>query len=332
MKKKMLIILFIIPFIIVLLVLYIPTQRRSEKQPLQPPTDAQILRFDADPDGGFHWPYYLYLPESTQAVGESGESIYLLVFPNNTGEPADDLTVHDRAAREKIEQFWDIPAHLGTPLLVPVFPRPFDLYVHALDRATLRADIPELMRIDLQLIAMMEDAADRLRRQGWKVNDQALIMGFSASGMFANRFTLLHPDRILAAAIGSPGGWPIAPWTHWRGNVLDYPLGINDFEELTGEPFDVESFKAIKQLFYLGDQDDNDAVDQDNLAYLSGLFGSLPIERWPYSEEMFLSMNPETEFYIDPGVGHSISSKMWRYQIQFFAGAMAADRNQGREK
>jgi hypothetical protein len=41
------------------------------------------------------------------------------------------------------------------------------------------------------------------------------MIGFSASGAFTNRFTLLHPEMIKAASIGAPGGWPIVPTATW---------------------------------------------------------------------------------------------------------------------
>lgn len=297
------------------------------------PAVGKILRIDAHPEKGFLWPYYIFIPESAQQIGEKGELIYLLVFPNNTGEPSDDLNVHDQAARNKIDQNADIPARLGTPMLIPVFPRPWevklerDLYVHALDRRTLETDIPELERVDLQLLAMIDDAAAQLRERGWEVNERVLMMGFSASGMFANRFTVLHPDRVLAAAIGSPGGWPVAPVAAWEGNALNYPLGVSDLKEITGQDFDLETYRGIRQLYYIGDQDDNDAVDRENRPYLDRLFGSTPVERWPHAEQIYTSVSADAQFILEMGVGHTISSEAWRRQIEFFSNAIAADRD-----
>lgn len=292
--------------------------------------ESKIQRVEADPAAGFHWPYYLYVPKSARVRGARGETLHLLVLPNNTGEPSDDLAVHEEAARGKIDQYEDIPAHLGTPLLIPIFPRPWDvylerdLYVHALDRRTLQTEIPDLERVDLQLVAMLDDAEARLEHRGWEVDDEALLMGFSASGMFANRFALLHPEHVLAAAIGSPGGWPIAPLEAWEGHALDYPLGVHDLEALTGRPFDLAAYRATPHLFYLGDQDDNDAVDAENYAYLSALFGATPVERWPDAEVLYRSAGADAEFRLDPGVGHTIGPETRRYMIDFFAGAIAA--------
>ena len=58
---------------------------------------------------------------------------------------------------------------------------------------------------------LSDDARGRLRAHGTPTDPRVLLQGFSASAMFANRFTVLHPQRVRAATIGSPGGWPIAP-------------------------------------------------------------------------------------------------------------------------
>jgi len=81
------------------------------------------------------------------------------------------------------------------------------LYTQALDRNSLRADLPpDLLRIDLQLIAMIEDARERLLPMGMHTDVKVFMWGFSATGMFVNRFTLLHPERVKAVASGSPVG------------------------------------------------------------------------------------------------------------------------------
>ena len=305
---------------------YAQSENRGERV-----AGGRVLRFDADPENGFYWPYYLYVPDTANERIKEGEPVYLLVFPNNTGEPSDDLSIHDNAAREKIDQVQDIPDKLGTPLLIPVFPRPWevyletDLYVHALDRRILESQAPGLERVDLQLLSMMDDATARLSAQGIPVKEKALIMGFSASGMFANRFTLLHPERVLASSIGSPGGWPMAPVEEWQGTVLEYPLGTHGIEQLTGRPFDFQAFRSVRQFFFIGDQDDDDAVDQESFPFMAEMFGSTPLERWPYAEQLYRSAGADARFITVSGMGHGIDTQTWRAQIDFFRDAIAAD-------
>lgn len=142
------------------------------------------------------------------------ESSHILVITNNTGYTSDDFSVHDQAAQSLVNWKKFLAKFLGCPLLVPVFPRPYDYneagYTHALDEVSLTDTSVVYHRLDLQLIAMIEDAINRLDERGIDFEETILMWGFSASGMFANRFTALHPERVKAAAIGAPGGWPIA--------------------------------------------------------------------------------------------------------------------------
>lgn len=138
--------------------------------------------------------------------------------------------------------------------MVPAFPLPAKyntggavnlMNTQALDRATLSTGIVDLKRLDLQLIAMIDDAIERSSLKGITLERKVLMTGFSASGMFASRFTLLHPERVQAAAIGSPGGWPMAPTGEWNGVKLPYPVGVSDLKELVGKEFDIESLRSV---------------------------------------------------------------------------------------
>ena len=127
-----------------------------------------------------------------------GKEITLLVQPNNSGINSDDPNVHRRDAWFTGFERKSIADELGVILLVPAFIRPgedWQIYTHALDRDTLTTERVDLKRIDLQLIAMIDFARAGLGKQGFQVDEKILIQGFSASGMFANRFTILHPER-----------------------------------------------------------------------------------------------------------------------------------------
>ncbi len=279
------------------------------------------------PGTGFDWPYYLYLPVSVPP----GTSTRLLVAPNNTGTCSDDQAVHDEAARRQADGLSILAERMRTPLLVPTFPRPYSnwqVYTHALDRDTLLTTLPGLRRLDLQLIAMIEHARTRLQAAGINVAARVLMSGFSASGMFTNRFTALHPDRVQAAAIGSPGGWPIAPVASWQGDGLRYPVGIADLQDLVGAPFDAQTFKAVPLHFYIGDQDTNDSVpysdgyDAQDRDLVNRLFGTTPVARWPHAQAVYESAQCNAEFLTYPGVGHQVTQEIMLDIVLFLAGHM----------
>jgi dienelactone hydrolase len=207
-------------------------------------------------------------------------------------------------------------------VLVPLFPRPpapppeNNLYLHALSRASLQVRDAALARVDLQLIAMIDDARAALARAGRKIQPRVLIDGFSAAGMFANRFAVLHPDRTLAASIGSPGGWPIAPVADDHGRPLPYPLGVADVEVLTGRRLDRDGLRKVRFLFQLGDADTNDSVtDRDGYssaaeAVVMRLFGKTPVARWPAAQRLYEAAHLRARFVLYPGVGHTLTPEM----------------------
>lgn len=276
----------------------------------------------------FKWPYYLYTPSN---IEKRLGATYILVRPLNSGRVDDDLSVHDHyAARLITREKWLADA-LGAPLLIPVFPRPMrhpHTYTHALDRDSLLTNAANLERIDLQLIAMIDDARERLAEKGLSIESKALFTGFSACGSFSIRFTVLHPSRVKAAAVGSPGGWPIAPVMEYKDQLLTYPVGIADLPDLTGSPFDIDTFRTIPIYFYLGDQDANDSVpfqdsfttDQRDL--ILNHFGPNPLSRWSIAERLYQEIGSIAQFAIYPGVGHATTDETKRDVLDFLQQAV----------
>lgn len=276
-----------------------------------------FVRISPDGEDCFNWDYLLYVPEQVT-------SAHILVIPNNTGDVDDDIQVHLKAAINLMQWRKHDADTLGTVLLIPVFPRPLAIghvYTHALDRDCLLIDQKKLKRLDLQLIAMIDDARQALSDGGLELSEQVLLYGFSASGMFANRFTILHPDRVKAAVIGSPGGWPIAPLEQYLGKTLPYPIGVADIIELTGQKLDLAAFQRVPQLFLLGDQDTNDASEtcyfEGGQELRANDFGLTPAERWQVAQSIYENCGVDALFYLYPGVGHEVTDEMQGDMIQF---------------
>jgi pimeloyl-ACP methyl ester carboxylesterase len=270
------------------------------------------------PQKGFQWPYYLYLPAQRANPGR------ILVQFHNMGKSDDDPQVHIRDAYDTSLGRRRLAERLGCPVLVPAFPRPkteWRLYTHALDRDTLLTQDPRLQSLDLQVLAMLDDARQRLRERGWETDERVLLFGFSADGMFSNRFTFLHPERVRAAAIGSPGGWPLAPVAQERGVTLRYPIGSADLTEVAGRPLQLDALRKVDFFFFLGDKDTNDSVpyrdgyDEQDQELIDRLFGKTPVERWPQAEKLYRGLNATFKLY--PGVDHVPSEAMDRDVIEF---------------
>jgi hypothetical protein len=134
--------------------------------------------------------------------------------------------------------------------------------------------------------------------------------------MFANRFTFLHPDRVKAAAIGSPGGWAIAPVSTYKEKTLRYPIGINDFKSVTGEKPDLKRLRKVPLFIFLGDEDENDSVvfgdsyEEEDKTLIFELFGKTPVERWAASKSLYEQSRMNAEFKLYPKVAHTVTPEM----------------------
>jgi dienelactone hydrolase len=299
--------------------------------PAQVPANLSsgIVKIEAKPARGFAYPYYLYVPQALRAGTQKGKQTHtILVIPNNAGKVSDDFSVHEGDVKRKFKQNAEIADRLGTALLTPVFPRPqsdWKIYTHALDRDAMTTGKKELARFDLQLIAMIDDARARLRAEKLKFDKRVLLLGFSASGMFANRFTFLHPQRVRAAAVGSPGGWAIAPAASFQEKPLRYPIGTGDFKTIAGEKFDLKNLRKVPLFVFLGDEDDNDSVifrdsyEKEDEDLIFALFGKTPVERWEISKKLYRDSRLNAEFRLYPKVKHSITKEMFDEVFAFFA-------------
>jgi len=212
---------------------------------------------------GYNYPYVLYVP--AKAWGREAFP-FLIVESNNPGDPgvsADKLLngAIAEATTTGGSLGHSLADRLGAPLLIPAFPRPntqdqnSNIYTHSLSRAAMLVASGPLYRIDLQLIAMVEEAKGKLAGCGLKLADKIVIDGFSASGVFASRFVLLHPDLVAGAAFGGVCGFLTLPVSQFKGHNLNYPLGTSDYARFTGRPFDVAAFDAVPQFAFTGGDD-----------------------------------------------------------------------------
>jgi dienelactone hydrolase len=291
-------------------------------------TSVDTKKVEPRPAKGFTYPYYLYVPKSLR----EGESIKkehtILVIPNNSGKLNDDLAVQEEDVKRKIRQNAQLADRIGVAVLMPVFPRPqsdWRIYTHALDRDSLITNKRELARFDLQLLRMIDDARESLAREKLKFDKRVLVLGFSASGMFANRFTFLHPKRIKAAALGSPGGWPIAPVASYNGKALRYPIGSEDFQLVSGKKLDLKNLRKVPLFMFMGSEDDNDSVvfrdsyEKEDEELIFALFGKTPVERWDISKKLYLDNHLKAEFKLYPNVKHTVTNEMMEEILAFLS-------------
>lgn len=278
---------------------------------------------DAEPSAGFNYPYYLCVPEEPA----NGTAVPVLVEPTNMPGPTDDFEAHLNVAEQQVAGgiCRRIADRLGVPLVHPVFPRPvsdpvdWTVYTHSLCRETLSLDETPLANIDEQLLAMVEHARQRLEGHGIETPEQFMMNGFSASGTFANRFTALHPSKVLSVSAGGFNGMAILPVEEAEVPLefierrrLTYPVGVADLEEVTGSPFDRDAFRSVPQFLYLGSEDQSDTlrypdawtgVEERASAIL--VYGDdIHDDRFPTCRRFYAEQNVSAVFRVYDGVGH----------------------------
>lgn len=284
-------------------------------------------RVEPEPDAGFHYPYYLHVPDGV--AGDEPRPI--LVEPTNAWGPTDELVDLFDRAETQVESGTSrrIADELSVPFLHPVFPRPvsdpvdWTHYVHQLDAETMRIDDGPLERVDLQLLSMVEHARERLSGRGYATTERFVLDGFSSAGTFANRFAALHPGRLVSVTAGGLNGLAILPVEEAAGrslphqdvdaHTLNYPVGVADVEELTGDPFDLAAFREVNQFLYLGGDDDRDGLlypdawtDADLRKVAVLVYGEdVHDERFPYCREVYEEVGAAAVFRVYEGVGHT---------------------------
>lgn len=101
------------------------------------------------------------------------------------------------------------------------------------------------IRYDLALLDMVDEvAAD----YGWTFPRFALA-GFSGGAQFVNRFLLVHPQRLSAASIGSPG------LVTRIDNRSDWWVGTRNMLDLFGGTPDIEALRRVPVHLSVGDAD-----------------------------------------------------------------------------
>ncbi len=104
-------------------------------------------------------------------------------------------------------------------------------------------------RMDEQVVRIIDAAKSILKNEiGLTVREKIFLNGYSSSGVFAQRFSLLHPDIVDTVCIGGASGSIPIPT-----EKLAYPLGIANYESLTGREFDLESYSKIKFRYYVSE-------------------------------------------------------------------------------
>lgn len=294
--------------------------------------NGELIFVEPGLEDNFEFPYFLYIPKKVI----QNEKAFIVIEPNNSGFLDDDLQEHiDKAERTATNDFYlgsYVAQQLKYPILVPVFPRSkssSQIYTHSLDRDVMLQKGNKLERLDKQLLEMFADARSRLIRKNIETQAQFILTGFSASGTFANRFTLIHPDKVMAVAAGGVNGLLMLPLDTLNNEALNYPIGTNDLKAITKRDFAKESFLKTPQFYYMGKLDDNDAIpfsdafDENEREQIYRLLGvQMQPERWNNCIRIYKEMNVNATVKRYDGIGHENPESIKNEITEFFKDAI----------
>ena len=292
----------------------------------------------ANPEKGFNFPYLLKTSKKTV------DANYLVVESNNTGS---DNSMKGMTSKAKKSLSWvlgsSISKKLNYPMLMPVFPfgtsalMQNKYYFPQLDSDVLKIDKDKYRRIDLQLIAMIDDAREKLLKENnQNINEKVIMVGFSSSSLFSARFTFLHPERVSVAIGGGIGGLLPVPADKINGIEAIYPIGTYDFENITGTKFNLEEYKKTPQFYYQGTKDKSnpfrrgaeDLTDEEykivKKLFVDGLpFGDKPVSlkvstvMWNNSQKYINQIVDNVKFESPKNLNHEITPKMTSKSTEF---------------
>lgn len=133
------------------------------------------------------------------------------------------------------------------PVVVPIIP----CLKGEPDFQQMSVETVEKHKIHEKVKECISDAKTQIEEiTGKKVQDKIFLSGYSASGLFAQRFAFIYPELINRALIGGAAGTIPIPT-----KKLKFPLGIQDYKELFGKDFNSEAYKQIQFGYYVAEKE-----------------------------------------------------------------------------
>jgi len=303
---------------------------------------SSVTLVEADPEAGFDWPYLLSAPsvsDSSEGDGSAsdGTDTRPLVVGNSPwrGVPSDaERRLESGRGHLENGRLRAITSELGCPGLVALVPS------RAEDGSyqNLRLSAGAFDRLDRQLLAMVDDARERLADQPYDVPEAFHVDGFSSNGRFFDKLTALHPERINAVSAGG-NGIVVLPLETLSEDIptagdpsvstLPWPVGVGDLPELIGTEFDAEAWFETAQFWYIGveDQDPENPGRYLHKLYkgsgetadlIGEVFGSLQVDdRFRTSEAILEQLGAKAQFTAYEGAGHEVTREMVRDYVEF---------------
>ena len=214
--------------------------------------------------------WFFYIPSSY-----NGGSVLDLLVTGINGDAIGDYDMTVSVTQEIMSGQIDIAEEHGYILVSIAIPRGDNgLDPGKLDRRMYyNADeySSEYLRPEDQLVAVYDLLTSYLVTHDIRVRSGLFLEGFSTGGMFTQRFTLVYPEYVRAIATGSCCFFTL-PLENIDSTELHWPIGIADYEFMFDKTFDVETYRQVPQLAYIGQGDNGgrfEGLENDPFYYSS---------------------------------------------------------------
>lgn len=343
--------------------LFLPARRATAQDSRYPPAsevtpdDPRVHYIEPDPDARFHHPYLLYAPGGTEpgrptaTDKQPADGEQPLVVEQNARTTSDvDAVIESALNGIQYGTARAIADELHSPVLYSLLPvETDDPSFQNLNRTALRTTDPPHGRPDRQLLAMIDDARRRLAAEPYTVAPKVHLNGFSSSGVFADQFTALYPNRVNAVSTGG-NGVSVVPATELDAGTptvgepeqdrLPWQVGVADLDRLVGAPFDRDAWLEVAQYRYIGGEDQWDPDVHDHPSeylrartyqelserrrrLLLDIFGWAQVdERFETSRAIHEHFGSPAEFVVYDGVGHTVTDEMTADIVAFHRAEM----------
>lgn len=135
---------------------------------------------------------------------------------------------------------------------------------------------------------------------------------------------MLHPESLQLVVAGGLNGILMLPVNKISGESLDYPLGINDFKNITGADFNKAKWASLPQFLFMGENDTNDAVkyddaysDSERQTIYSTIGKNMQPERWVKCQEIYKENSANVVFNTYANIGHGTNLKIHNDILSF---------------
>jgi predicted esterase len=179
---------------------------------------------------------------------------------------------------------------------------------------------PELVRRDGELHPRLKALLDTLPgRTGFQLQPRVLFYGFSRGSQEAHRFSLMYPEATLGVAGLSAGSYTL-PSKTFRQNaqdqVLRYPFGTADVDQICGRAFNPEA--AQKVSFWIGVGGRDDRVE-DVPRQWDPYVGQTRVERAQRFVGALQQLGARAELAVFPSAAHELTDPMREGALSFLA-------------